>query len=71
MYRRNSQEFPKGFWNSGRYSHKMAVEAAVRIGQRIPADPADVFFEKLDTIRATADKYAAASGCRDESRELS
>ena len=59
-------------WEQRAVLEKIGREAAVRIRRRIPADPAGVFFEKLEKIRATAHKHAAASGCRDlKPRELS
>jgi glycosyltransferase involved in cell wall biosynthesis len=50
-------------WEQRAVLEKMGQEAALRIRQRIPSDPAGVFFEKLEKIRAMAHKDAAASEC--------
>jgi glycosyltransferase involved in cell wall biosynthesis len=48
-------------WEQRAVLEKMGQEAAIRIRQCIPADPAGVFFEKLERIRATSHKHSVPS----------
>jgi hypothetical protein len=45
-------------WEQRATLETMGQEAAARIRRRIPADPAGQFFEKLQTVAATAEQHA-------------